>query len=63
MAIIQLSGDTQKKYIRHPDRCQECYLFLDDQVPWCTFYKRKIQVIYTRPDFCKVLSITILEES
>jgi len=61
MGIIQITGESVRKHNRHPTRCRECPLYWDDQVPWCSFYKKRTTA-EEKPEFCKVISIMIQEE-
>lgn len=61
MAIIHIEGEATRKTTRHPTRCVECPMFMDDTIPWCVFYRKRTSC-GIRPEFCKVVGITIVEE-
>ena len=51
----------ETRRIYRPDYCQDCPFFLDDHVPWCANYHRRAN-IGSKPDWCKVNTITINED-
>ncbi len=60
MGKIIVDAICSYKKIYKPKRCEEC-LLCDACIGWCSFYRKRIDIVI-KPEFCKVIQITVEEE-
>ena len=48
------------KRVYRPTTCEECPIHVCDDTGWCLYYKRRADE-RGKPEFCKVVAITIEE--
>jgi len=51
----------ETKHICRPVDCVTCLMYFDEHVPWCSYYKRR--TVYSgKPEWCKIIVITVSED-
>lgn len=61
MGNIIIDAISAYKRVYRPRNCEECPLY--DDTGWCLYYRHKAATYANpvKPDFCKVVSITVEE--
>lgn len=57
MGRVIIDAISGYKRVYRPRRCEECIVY--DDTGWCLYYRRRVEA--TKPEFCKVVSVTVEE--